>query len=109
MKKYQSGEVVLLAFPFVDAIGAKKRPALVLLDTGDDDFIVARITSQMGQTEFDVDLAEWQQAGLLLRSVVRVHKVVTLEKQLVERRLGTLTNDDWAKVRAKIQQLWTTE
>jgi hypothetical protein len=37
--------------------------------------------------------------------VVRVHKLATLEKRLVERRLGVLAASDWAQVQAKIQQL----
>src|SRR2546423_14496528 len=105
MQSYQPGEVLLLTFPFADATGARRRPALVLLDTGDADIVVARVTSQIGRTVFDVELVEWQQASLLLPSVVRVHKVATLEKRLVERRLGTLTFNDWAQVRARIHQL----
>ncbi|HSX78427.1 MAG TPA: type II toxin-antitoxin system PemK/MazF family toxin [Candidatus Saccharimonadia bacterium] len=106
MQNYQSGEVLLLLFPFADTTGARRRPALVLLDTGDADSVVARVTSQIVRTVFDVELVEWQQAGLLLPSVVRVHKVATLEKRLVERRLGALTSNDWAQVRTRIQQLW---
>jgi mRNA interferase MazF len=108
MKAYRSGEIVLLSFPFADTTGAKRRPALVILDTGDEDIIVVRVTSQVAQTAFDVELMEWQQAGLLFPSVVRVHKVATLEKRLVERRLGMLTPSDWTQVRVKIQQLWTS-
>jgi mRNA interferase MazF len=106
MPNYLSGEVLLLLFPFADATGARRRPALVLLDTGDADIVVARGTSQIVRTVFDVERVEWQQAGVLLPSVVRVHKVATLEKRLVERRLGTLTSNDWAQVCARIQQLW---
>ena len=108
MQNYQSGEVLLLSFFFGDAVGSKRRPALALLDTSDEDIIVARITSQTAPTGFDIELEEWQRAGLLLRSYVRIHKVATLEKRLVDRRLGTLTPNDWAKVGAKIQQLWTS-
>jgi len=108
MEAYRSGEIVLLSFPFVDTTGAKRHPALVILDTGDEDIIVVRVTSQVAQTAFDVELMEWEQAGLLLPSVVRVHKVATLEKRLVERRLGALTPSDWAQVRVKIRQLWTS-
>ncbi len=43
MKRYQPGEIVLLLFPFTDMGGAKRRPALVLLDTGDIDIVVARV------------------------------------------------------------------
>ncbi len=55
----------------------------------------------------DVELVDWQKVGLLLPSVVRVHKLATLEKRLVERELGKLTDSDWMQVRAKIQQLWS--
>ena len=60
MQNYQPGEVLLLSFPFVDAAGSKRRPALALVDTGDEDIIVARITSQIVPTDFDIELVEWQ-------------------------------------------------
>ncbi|RKY59086.1 MAG: type II toxin-antitoxin system PemK/MazF family toxin [Candidatus Latescibacterota bacterium] len=106
MESYRPGDVVLLSFPFVDVAGVKRRPALVLLDTGDEDVIVARVTSQAARGPFDVELVDWRQAGLLLPSVVRVHKVATLEKRLVERRLGMLTSKDWERVRTAIRDLW---
>jgi len=108
MQDYRPGEVVLLSFPFADATRVKRRPALVLLDTGDEDIVVGRVTSQVAQEPFDVELVEWREADLLLPSVVRVHKVATLEKRLVDRRLGALTAGDWARVRAVIQQLWAS-
>jgi len=108
MGNYRAGEIMLLSFPFADAPGARQRPALVLLDTGDEDIVVARVTSQVARGPFDVELVEWQQAGLLLPSIVRVHKVATLEKRLVKRRLGALTARDWARVRAVIQHLWAS-
>jgi mRNA interferase MazF len=108
MPSYQGGEIVLVTFPFVDKAGAKKRPALILRDTGDADIIVARVTSQAPQPDFDVVLAEWQQAGLVLPSVVRVHKLLTLAKRRVEGNVGIVTPRDWAQVRAKVQELWAT-
>ena len=105
---YQSGEIILIAFPFTGRTGAARRPALVLLDTGDQDIIVTRITSQSARTSFDVTLVEWASAGLLRPSIVRVDKVATLEKRLVERRLGTLTTNDWANVRAAVHTLWAS-
>ncbi len=106
MVSYRSGDIVLISFPFADATGAKRRPALVLLDTADDDIIAARVTSHAPLTVFDVELAEWQREGLLAPSVARVHKLATLERRLVECKLGTLTPGDGAKVRAGIQRLW---
>ena len=53
-------------------------------------------------------LKEWEQAGLLLPSVVRLHKLATLQKRLVERRLGILTLKDLSKVKAKLQQIFAS-
>jgi len=106
MQNYRFGEIVLLKFPFVEQQEAKRRPALVLLDASDADILVARITSQDVNTEYDVVLAQWKQSGLLISSVVRLHKMATLQKRLVERRLGILTKEDMLNVQAKLQQLW---
>lgn len=109
MQAYKQGELVHLFFPFADAATAKRRPALVLLDTGDEDIVVARVTSQMSRTVYDVDIVEWSQAGLLLPSVIRVNKLATLEKRIVERRIGELSSGDWSRVLAAIQHLWALE
>ncbi len=107
METYQPGDIVLLSFPFGDATGSRRRPALVLLDTGDNDIVVARVTSQLARDQFDVQLEDWSSAGLLLPSIVRLHKLATLEKRLVETRLGRLAGADWSAVRRSTQRLWT--
>ena len=103
---FSAGEVVLVSFPYSGLTGMRRRPALVLLDVGDDDVVVARITSQAIRDAFDVELIEWQEAGLLLPSITRLHKLATLEKDLVERRLGILTAGDRMRVRLILERLW---
>ncbi len=92
---FERGDVVLLAFPFSSAAGTKQRPALILLDCGDQDLVVARVTTQQHQSPFDLPIQDWKEAGLLLPSVVRLHKLATIEKQLVRRRLGRVSAGDW--------------
>ena len=46
MTTYQPGELLLVAFPFVSGGKSKQRPALAVVDTGDDDVVLARITTQ---------------------------------------------------------------
>ena len=60
---YRAGDLLLVAFPYAGG-GQKVRPALVLLDTGDADVLVARVTTQPGGTPHDVPLNAWRQAGL---------------------------------------------
>ncbi len=106
MKQYVVGDVLLVAFPFTSG-GAKRRPALVLADTGDNDVLVARITSSQVQTQYDTLLQDWQSAGLLSPSVVRADKLATLEKTLIERRLGSLTHDDISSVAVALRTVLT--
>ena len=104
MASYAAGDIVLLEFPFTDTAGSKRRPALILLDTGDDDIVVARVTGQLSAAPQDVTLDEWQQAGLLLPSVIRLHKVATLERRLVDKKLGRLMPADWSRVVLTLRQ-----
>jgi mRNA interferase MazF len=104
--KFNPGELVLLTFPFADGSAMKRRPALVLPDTGDDDIVVARVTSQTAMSEFGVPIEDWERANLVLPSVVRVHKLVAYGKRLVLRRLGVRSPGDWRCVTAALQRRW---
>jgi mRNA interferase MazF len=42
---YQAGDVVLVDFPMTVSGPGKPRPALVILDTGDADVVLARVTT----------------------------------------------------------------
>ncbi|ACK65863.1 hypothetical protein PCC8801_1820 [Rippkaea orientalis PCC 8801] len=106
MNNYFAGEIVLVEFFFTETTEKKRRPGLVLLDTGDEDIIVARITSKPHYTDFDIYINEWQKAGLLRPSTVRLHKINTLAKSLINRRLGQLESSDLQNIKIKIQEIW---
>ncbi len=105
MHNYRLGDVVLLSFPYTNATQSKKRPALVLVDTQDGDIIVCRITSKPKGTDFDVDIQDWQQAGLRLSSTARLHKIATLEKAMIAVQLGKLTDSDLLLVKKKVKDI----
>jgi mRNA interferase MazF len=90
----QFGEVVLIRMQFHQATGAKVRPALVLLDSGDDDFVAAPITSQARRSEHDLAIEDWRTAGLNVPSSIRVHKLTVVAKAEVVRRIGLLSEGD---------------
>jgi mRNA interferase MazF len=106
MTNYQASELVLVTFPFTAGPKTKKRAALVLLDTGDNDVLVARVTSQAPSTPNDVRLANWQQSGLLLPSTVRLHKLATVDKSVIARRIGLLETSDRQQVSFVLQQMF---
>jgi mRNA interferase MazF len=103
---YQPGDVIVIAFPFPDASGSKLRPALVLLDTGDADVVVAPITSRPHSSPHEVVLAHWRAAGLNVPSTVRLHKVATVERSLIHRRLGYLHRNDRLQVASDLDSTW---
>jgi mRNA interferase MazF len=104
---FQPGDLVLVDFPLTVSGPGKPRPALVMLDTGDADVLLARVTSQNQNTAFDVFISEWQLAGLLAPSTVRLHKLATLAKGRVRRRLGSLSANDRQQVASVLQKFVT--
>ena len=107
LESYRFGEILLLDFPYTDGAAASRRPALVLLDTGDDDVVVSRVTSQPARGQYDIEVNDLGSAGLRLQSIVRLHKLGTLKKRLVQRRMGSLSEVDRNRVRQALGGMWT--
>ena len=105
MDKLHFGDIVLLKFPFTDGITFKRRPALIINDFDDGDLIVCRITSQIYKTNNDIFIDEWEKSGLKLPSVIRVHKIATLEKDMVELIMGQIEKQTKEHVRKIISKL----
>lgn len=68
--------------------------------------LVARITGQERTNPQDVEIQEWVSAGLLAHSNVRLHKLATVDKSLVSRRLGKLSEMDRNNVRDILQTVF---
>ena len=96
------GDVVLVEVRFHQAPGAKVRPTVVVLDSGDEDFVGAPITTRVRPAEFELNLAGWQAAGLNVPSIARVHKLAVLAKASIRQVLGRLSDDDLADLRAAL-------
>jgi len=105
MANFKFGDIVLLTFPFTGLAAVKKRPAMVLKDTDDGDFIVCRITSQSYYSAFDVKVADWKSYGLKLPSTIRLHKIASLEKKMAEKVIGRLDNNLKLSIRKVIYSL----
>jgi mRNA interferase MazF len=75
------GDITLVRFPFTELATTKKRPALVLARTARSPrnrmATLAMITSQIESLKLagDVLLSDWQAAGLLHPSLLRLAKI----------------------------------
>jgi len=107
---YERGEVVLVRFPFTDLTSSKQRPALVVASSiflaAGDDLLVAAISGQRVERpgRFDHVVSKWESAGLLMPSVVRAGKLVTLHRDLIRRSLGSLSAADLSQVDDLLRQ-----
>ena len=101
MTKYKFGDVVLIIFYQTDG-NKKLRPALVILDIGDDDIVLAPITTTKRTNKGDYKIKNWQQSGLLLDSWVRLAKISCLSKNDIHQKLGIFSVED----RKQIFSIW---
>ncbi len=108
MTTYKIGDVVLIEFPHSDLKHIAKRPAVVLHDAGDEDVLVARVTSQKYTARTGYEVKNWKGCGLMTESYIRLGKQATLEKRLVARNLGRLEESEIDQARSILQKMFTT-
>ena len=104
----QRGEVVLVDYPYAAGGGAKVRPVLVIQNDRDNqrllNTIVAQITSvtrralEPTQLLIEIATSEGQQSGLRQDSVVNCVNLLTLDKDRILRKLGSLPDSLMQKI-----------
>jgi mRNA interferase MazF len=93
-------DIILVPFPFADLSSTKQRPCLVLChikpERLPEHLIVSMITSQVEGLRFPYDLVinKWKESGLPKPSLLRLSKIVTIEKQLVRKKIGSMQKSD---------------
>lgn len=90
-------DIVIVAFPFTDLSGSKRRPAIVIgMGANRSDVLLAFISSVIPDEPSSCDvalrpsMAGFSQTGLKTASVLRLNKLATIERRLITRRIGHL-------------------
>ena len=93
---FDSGDVILVRFPFTDLSGAKQRPVVVLSTVAYSarfgDLIVMPLTSQP-QPDSALALADWRSAGLLRPTWVKP-LIASVTHHVVARAVGRVAAAD---------------
>ena len=98
----QRGDVVMVDWLYSDRTGSKRRPALVVqadpYNQVLDDTILALITSsarrRVGaatQLDIDISMPDGRQTGLSINSVVQCENLVTIDRQFILSKRGSLS------------------
>ncbi len=106
MMKYKFGDIVVVSFPFTNLDKTIRRPALVLVDTGDEDIVVARITTHKHNEEMELEIENFREKGLLLESYVRFNKIATLNRKDMYKKIGELSQTEIRKARKILMKLF---
>ena len=107
MTGFSRGDVVLVSFVFANETGSKMRPVLIVSSAvyhrGRREAIVAAITSSVRRRlTGDHVVKDWREAGLLFPSVV-TGVLRTIERGMVQRRLGSLSPPDLDAVERELR------
>ena len=106
--------IVLVPFPFDDFTELKVRPAICLTsEIGKyQHIIIAFITSKIPDDLIESDLVINKNSinsigtGLAVDSVIRLHKIVTIPKNLIKRKLGTINQNVQNELNYKLIKLF---
>ena len=105
--------IVLVPFPFDDFSTLKVRPALCLTnEIGNYNhiiiaFISSKINDELLESDLIIKLKEDLKSGLQVDSVIKLHKLVTIPKILIKRKLGIISDLNIEIIENKLSKLFS--
>jgi len=96
-------DVVIVKFPFASSLKYKARPAVVVSSddynaSRRDTLLILAISSGFeNKLDFEVELEDWKETGLLKPSLFKA-AIATIEKESVISKVGTLSTIDKNKL-----------
>lgn len=107
-------KIVLINFPFDDLSGTKLRPALCLTNfvSKHNHIIFAFITSNINSAKEATDIVvektslDFEKTGLKVSSIVKMHRLITLSDNIIQKEIGFLPESYHNNVNDKIKSLF---
>lgn len=107
-------KTVLVPFPFDDLSANKVRPAVCLTDEIQPyghivlAFITSKVPSNPSDTDFTIDMqdSEFAQTGLKISSAIRLHRLMTISKTIIQRQLGELSKNQRTEIENRLRKLF---
>ena len=95
MGKFVTGDIVVINFPFSNLVGSKPRPALVVADSGESDYILCQIASKPYSSNNavkikDEDLTEGISPVV---SYIRPDKLFTADNSLIKKKIAKISSN----------------
>lgn len=108
---FKRGAIILVPFPFTDLSSQKIRPALIISDPkfSPDTVTVVFISSITSQKYLKTDIlikdddTSFEKTGLKKSSLLRCHKIASLDKKIVLGEMGSITKTLQKKIDGKLR------
>ncbi len=103
---FNKGDIILVPFPSIDLSGIKVRPALVFHVYRDDAILI--FISSHGSSAGDCDMAipKSEGNGLKVNSILKLNKIITLDRNLILGKIGKLEKDVLAKANGELLKMF---
>lgn len=99
--------VYLARFRFLESVGYKIRPVIVLTAPRGlyNTVIVVPVSSQLTLEDVDVLINDWQDLGLKQPSVARLHRLTAVMGDNILEEIGQLSTSDTQTIHASLRGL----
>jgi mRNA interferase MazF len=90
--RFSKGDVVVFEFPFSDVDNSKKRPALIVANTTDENLILCQITSQKRSDPDSISITrdDFQEGALKHKSFIRPTILFSVHNSRIDYKVGNL-------------------
>ncbi len=106
MGAFTAGQVVVLPFPFSNLLQNKYRPALLLANVGQGDWLVCQITSKSHDKQaIEISLTDFSNGSLQRVSFARAGKLFTAHESLFSSIAGQLTDEKFSEIKQAVISL----
>lgn len=114
--EYSQGDVILVPYPYTNFQKRKLRPALVVscdsLNYDSSDVVAVAISTKVWRAKLYgvqvlLDNIHFRDTGLKAASTILCDKIFTIEKKIIESKIGTLSLPLFGEVKSHIQTIFT--
>lgn len=110
---FRQGEIVIAEIPYSDYSENKRRPVLItscdIYNKNSDDVIVAKVTSNLKERPFNVNIVQkdLEIGELRSESCIKADSIIVIEKRLLHKPIAKVKLDVIESVKAKLKLIFS--
>lgn len=92
----KQSEIVLIPFPYSDLTLSKRRPALIISNekiNKMEDRICCLITTKPHKDDLKIKEDSFEEGTLPFKSFIKPHRIFTIQKSIIIKKLSKINND----------------